>query len=81
MASAPYRDQEALGPGEAHRRDDVRHTGTPGDEGRVPVDRSVPHPAELFVPLVRGTDQLAAEAGRERLHRTVFEGVRCARHV
>ena len=64
MASTSHRRQEAVGSGEAHRLDDVRYTGAASDERRVPVDRSVPDPAELFVGWVSGSDKLAAEAAR-----------------
>jgi hypothetical protein len=61
VTSTPYRDNESMNPGEAHGRDHVSHTGTAGDEARVSVDRSIPHPAVRIVRRVPVTDQFTSE--------------------
>ena len=64
MTAAPHRDEQIVRAGKAHRLDHVRDAGAAGDKRRVPVDRAVPYPPMLFVALIAGTNQLAAEARR-----------------
>jgi len=61
VAAAAHADEEAVGPGKPHRRDDVGQTARLDNKAGSPVDQAVPHPARLIIGGVARRDDGPAE--------------------
>ena len=69
VAAAAHRDVQPLGPGEAQRGAYVGDPGAARDQGGLPVDHPVPHPAYVVERLVPRDQYLSVEPGAQPVDR------------